>query len=210
MSAASAIVAGEVAAAHERLRADASFQFHFSEAPAPSPQPDWLGWIMSVADTVLDFLTPLINIVFWLGILLIVFGAAYFIGREILLRIRLHEPDTRVGGTATYRPAPSFARSLLEEADRLAAAGRHSDAVRVLLFRSIEDIKLFQPNYLRKAMTSREIARLSILPASARAAFSEIASAVERSHFGGRVIGAEVFEKCRTAYGVFADVEDWS
>lgn len=207
---AAAIVAGEIASAHERLRADASYQFEFSSMPAPNPAPGWIRAIANLIATIFEILSPLINIVFWLGVILIIAGGAYYICRELYLRLRRTTTDDSVNAPSLYSTAPALARALLEEADSLAAEGRYGEAARVLLFRSIEDIQRFQPNHVRKAMTSREIARLSILPPPARKAFSQIAGAVEQCHFAGCEIGSEIFSECRAAYRIFADAEKWS
>ncbi|VAW01908.1 hypothetical protein MNBD_ALPHA05-526 [hydrothermal vent metagenome] len=207
---AAAVVAGDIVAVHERLRSDPSFQFEFSTTPPLKPAPDWMRAIADFIAAIFNLISPLIELVFWLGIALIFIGAVYYVGREIWLRTRRASNDENADETPIYRPAPSLTRALLEEADRLAAAGRYGDAVRVLLFRSIEDIQQFQPNYVREAMTSREIAHLSILPSLSRKAFSQIAAAVERNHFAGREIGADIFADCRAAYRTFAEPGNWS
>ncbi|MEO0398933.1 MAG: DUF4129 domain-containing protein [Pseudomonadota bacterium] len=204
-----AIVAGDVAAAHEQVIADSSFQLEFASPSAPKPAPGWLQAIARLIAAFVDLISPLIEIVFWLGVALIIVGAIYLIGREIWLRTRRAENNDAPVTVSTYKPEPSLARALLEEADRLAAKGRYGEAVHVLLFRSVEDIQKFQPNYVRKAMTSREISRLPILPSHARSAFSQIAAAVERSHFAGREISADIFSDCRAAYLEFAQTSSW-
>lgn len=199
------IDAGEIAAAHERLVEDKSFQFEFSTSPAPDPPPSWLIDIAELIGDIIRFISPVIEVIFWLGVCLIAAGAVYLIGREIFLRLRNADREEEVVESApAYRQEPALARALLEEADRLAAEGRYGDAVRVLLFRSIEDIQRFQPRYVKKAMTSREIGHLSILSPAARTAFAQIAASVEQSHFAGRDIDAVAFADCRAAYGEFA------
>ena len=202
---AAAVVAGEVAAVHERLRADPSYQFAFSTPPASRPSPRWLQSVGEFIIRVIEFLAPVIQVLFWLGVAMIAAGAVYIIGREIWLRLR-RTNETAEEEAPVYRPAPALTRALLEEADRLAAKGRYGEAAHVLLFRSIEDIQRFQPNHVRVAMTSREISHLAILSPRAREAFSQIAAAVERSRFAGRDIGADIFTQCRAAYGVFAEL----
>jgi hypothetical protein len=103
-----------------------------------------------------------------------------------------------------WRPSAARARTLLEDADRLAAAGRYGEAVRLILFRSIEDIDERWPGQVRPALTSRDISALEILPGSARQTFSGIARVVEHSLFGGRPVSAEGFAQCRGAYETFA------
>lgn len=197
--------------AYERLRADRSYQFEFTEQPAPPEPPGWLEAVADVIASVLRIAAPFIEIIFWAGVVLIAAGAAFLIGREIY-RFAQKDRSKTAGAEAEkeYRPAPELARALLEEADRLAAEGRYGDAVHVLLFRSIEDIQLHRPNRVKIAMTSREIARIPILSASAARAFARIAAAVEACHFAGKRIGSEVFAECREAYLGFAAAEEWA
>ncbi|MBI3438756.1 MAG: DUF4129 domain-containing protein [Proteobacteria bacterium] len=54
------------------------------------------------------------------------------------------------------------------------------------------------------ALTSREIARLDRLSPQGRATFSGIATAVERSLFGGRTLTPSQYNECREAYAAFA------
>lgn len=70
-----AIVAGEVAAAHERLVQDTSFQFEFSTSPARQPSPGWLVAIAELIARIVGFFSPLIRVAFWLGVGLITAGA---------------------------------------------------------------------------------------------------------------------------------------
>lgn len=101
------------------------------------------------------------------------------------------------------------ARTLLEDADKLAAAGQFAEAVHLILFRSIEDIEGKRPDLISPALTSRDIAGLEGVPERVRRTFSDIAAVVERSFFGGRAVGAEEFAACRKAYEGFAFAEAW-
>ena len=100
--------------------------------------------------------------------------------------------------------APHVARSLLEEADRLAAAGKYIEAVRMLLFRSVEDIAQRLGRRVPPALTSREILAAAPLADTARDAFDDIVSAVEISYFGDQLFGADDFQRCRASYERFA------
>src|SRR5690606_24390339 len=97
------------------------------------------------------------------------------------------EGDT---GAAIGLAEAGAARALLAEADALAAEGRFSEAVHLLLHRSVEDIEGRRPGLVKPAMTSRELSDARDLPSVARDAFSRIARAVEISLFGGRSIDA--------------------
>jgi hypothetical protein len=79
-----------------------------------------------------------------------------------------------------------------------------------LLFRSIEDLDGRRPNTVKPALTSRDIARLEALPASARPAFARIAEVVEHSFFGGRPVTEAHWGECRRSYEAFAFPESWT
>lgn len=199
------------AEAYARLRADGSYQFEFAETPPPPEPPGWLAAFGEFVASIFGALAPLFEIIFWIGLILIGAGAAYFIGREIYRFARKdRSKDAAEQAETAYRPARELARALLEEADRLAAEGRYGDAVHVLLFRSIEDIQEHRPDRVKIAMTSREIARIPILSAPAARSFARIAATVEACHFAGKRIGADAFAECRDAYLSFAAAEEWA
>ena len=198
------------ARAHARLMADHSLQFTFN-AYTPPPIPPWLKPIVEVLAWIVRLIAPLLQWLFWLGLAAGAGMILYFIGREI---IRLRWPAKRKPGPAAaaaeWRPEPAQARALLEDADRMAAEGRFTEAVHLLLFRSIEDIERRRPRLIHPALTSRDIARLNALPEAAGAAFALIGKAVERSIFGGRDLDAAAFAECRRAYEAFAFPEVWA
>lgn len=213
MASASQVSQGEVqqdavARAHERLLSDKSLQFELKGFEPPKPP----GWLKGFAEF-LDLVAPLLKIVFWAGVAAAVGLILFFIGRE-LARLRWKGAARAVvrkaEPAAEWRPAAAAARTLLEDADRLAADGRFAEAVHLLLFRSIEDLQGRRPHAVRPALTTRDIAALEALPASARPAFAKIAEAVERSFFGGRPVDAATFSDCRQAYEAFAFPGGWS
>jgi len=109
----------------------------------------------------------------------------------------------------TWRPEEAPARALLAEADALAASGRYAEAAHLLLFRSIEDIDRKRPQVVRPALTSRDIAGASQLPATPRKAFLSIVMTVERSLFAGRPLDRDDWTGCRAAYETFAFAPEW-
>ncbi len=98
----------------------------------------------------------------------------------------------------------------MEEADKLAAAGRYAEAVRLILHRSIEEIEGRRPRLVKPAYTAREIGRLSDIPENARSTFTGIAGVVEQSFFGGEALDAHGFAACRRAYETFAFPGAWA
>jgi hypothetical protein len=195
-----------LATRHADLLAREDLQFDFPAYVEPEP-PAW-------ADALVRFfeaIAPLLKVVFWVGLIVGGLLVAYFAAREVQAtwaRRRRARPAAQP--PADWAPEPQHARALLEEADRLAADGRFDEAVHLLLFRSIEDLEGRRPEAVRPALTSRDIARMTAMPAAARSAFSRIAEVVEKSFFGGRPVGQADFAECRRAYEGFAFAEGWS
>lgn len=203
--------ADDVAAAHARVVADKTLQFDFTafQPKTPPKDPAWL----EAVGRFLDAVGPAMRVVFWIGLAAIVGVIAFVIVREVA---RTRWPD-RFGRRRPkdlpsdgWRPTAAEALALLEDADRLADAGRYEEAAHLLLHRSIQDIQGRRPHLVKPALTARDIAGLEGLPARARPAFAGIAEAVERSFFGGRPIGREGWLDCRQAYEAFAFPEVWS
>ena len=201
-----AFIASErkLAAAHQALLHTRGLQLDFKAGPQPPPPPAWIEkFILALVQ-----FAPILKFLFWGGLVL---GAAlivWFVAREIL-ETRFSRPRAEPR-PADWRPEPEAARALLEEADRLAAAGRFGEAIHILLFRSIDDLAGRRPGLVRPALTSRDIARLEQMPLLARSAFARIAERVERSFFGGRPVGPEDFAHARGDYETFAFSEGWS
>jgi hypothetical protein len=195
------------ARAHGALLRGKDLQFEPTAAPKPPDVPQWLLAIGKALASIAPYLTY----VFW-GCLIL--GAAvilYFVARE-LIATRWPSFKANRGPNLSddgWRPTAAKARTLLEDADKLAAAGRFAEAVHLILFRSIEDIEGKRPDLIKPALTSRDIAELDGVPERVRRTFSEIARVVERSFFGGRSVGADEFAACRRAYEGFAFAETW-
>ena len=192
----------DFAAAHQTLLGDHSIQFDLPQVEI-QPPPEWLlrG---------LGGLGPIAQALFWViagaAILLVVYLIARWAsGAELGWGKRKRDEDLE-----NWRPAEAPARQLLGEADALAGQGLFSEAARLLLFRSIEDIDTRRPELVRPALTSRDIAGLDQMPPPARGAFARIAERVERSFFGGRPAGPEDFAHARGDYETFAFSEGWS
>lgn len=192
--------------AHQALAADKAFQFEMKGIEPPPPPP---GWLQPLIDA-LQAMGPVFKIIFWLGLAAIVLAILWFIAREVI-RIRLPAKTDKLNiHDDTWRPAPAAALALLSDADALAAEGRFAEAVHLLLLRSINDIDGRLPNTVRPALTARDIAGLSRLPAAARPAFDRIARVVENSLFGGRPVDRATFADCRAAYEAFAFPQAWA
>ena len=203
-------------AARSAMLRDPSLQFTFPKPapqPPPGPTPLWLQLLEKWLGGAFNVIGHVLGWVFIGGLALVVAVVLFFIGREI---VRTRWPDlfkrkkTVRQTPVDWRPEAAAARALLEDADRLAAAGAYGEAVRLILHRSIQDIDGRRPRLLRPAFTAREIGGLPDIPETARAMFVAIAAVVERSLFGGRSLDAEAFSACRRAYEAFAFAGAWA
>lgn len=192
--------------AHANLIARSDYQFTLPDFTAPKV-PDWL-------QALAHFLQNnwfAIKWGIWIVAGLIVCYAIYVLIRKFWPLLAKIKPIA-AGPQETqeeWRPTPAQARQLLSESDALAARGLYSQAVHLLLLRSIEDIDERRPHLVRPMLTSREIAGLGALPEQARAAFGGIARVVERTLFAGDDIGAAEFARCRRDYESFAFPALW-
>lgn len=194
-----------IARAHAELLTHRDLQFDFPKF-VPLKTPDWLL-------NFVKFLTsfgPYPKYLFWAVLFA---GSAVLLAlivREIIRRYRLSEKIANVPTVGSdWRPAPRAARLLLQDADALAAQGRFTEAVHLLLLRSIQDIDERTLNLLRPALTSREIGALDQMPRAARPAFAHMAEVVERALFGRKNADESDFVRCREAYERFAFPSLW-
>jgi hypothetical protein len=201
--------AADIAEAHRRLLADKTLQFDLTSR-APPPTAKTPGWLEALGRFIEALSGPL-EFLFWAAVALAVAMLLYFIVREATgarwqARFKRRK-GAREAEAPDWRPSPTFARLQLAEADRLAALGQYDEAAHHLLLHTIQDVEDHRPRSIRPAYTSREIARMPLLPGGAREAFGRIAGIVETSLFGGRRLGAEAFAECRSAYEAFALAE---
>ena len=192
---------GKVDAAHRALRATRDIQFDFQAATPPKVP----GWAQALAEF-LQAAAPVLVYVFWGGVIVGALAIGWFVLQELVPDRRGRRAEVAV---ADWRPDPEKARVLLEHADALAAEGRFAEAIRVLLFRSIEDLAGRRPGLVTPGLTSRDIAALDAVPEAPRGAFARLAQAVERTFFAGRLAGAEDFARARGDYEAFAFAEGW-
>jgi hypothetical protein len=204
---ASALSKSSADSAYSALMQHSDIQFSFPGFEAPKP-PKWLEMLLRI----LGQHPTLIERIFWIVVALVVLGAlAALIGQfwPIVARRYSAPKPAVIEPEALWRPTVAQARELLQESDSLAAQGRFSEAVHLLLLRSIEDIESRRPKLLRPTLTSREIGLLHAIPSAARAAFSGIARVVERARFADHQINAAEFKECRNEYESFALPPNW-
>jgi len=204
-------------AAQERLMRDPSLQFSFDKAPPPPPTttlPHWLQMILRAIGHFIAWIGQGLGWVFVAGLAAALLIVLAFIVREFLNarwpNLLKKKPAKPKLAPEDWRPTEEVARALLDEADKLAAAGRYAEAARLLLHRSIEEIEGRRPRLERPALTSREISGLQDIPETARTTFAAIAAVVERSFFGGRDVDAAGFAECRRTYEAFAFPGAWA
>lgn len=170
-------------------------------APKPKPKKQRDPWFS------LGFLGPLFQLIFYGLLALAVAYILYLIFNAVVITKRSHVKADKaedIPDIPAYQPDAETARVLIDDADGLAAQGKFAEAVHILLFRSIQDIEDKRPHHVKRSLTSREIAELSILSPKARDVFSQIGKLVENSFFGGRLLGAKDYELSKAAYKAFA------
>jgi hypothetical protein len=199
-------------AAHdwEAIRASADIQFAPLPPIQPPQPPEWLAALGRFLQRVFGPLGE------WLGMSWPTFekvlvGLAVVLVLALLWALlapvvrRMRQPRPIVEGTWT--PDRDDALALLEDADRLAAAGRFDEATHLLLRRSVGQIAEVRPDWIHPASTAREIGGLTALPHAARHAFAVIAAQVERSRYALRRLNQDDWQAARNAYAQFALVE---
>jgi len=210
--------AGELGEVHAEFLTDGELQLEWPEAEAPEPVEPPPGWLRGLADflgELLNLLGPVFRLLFYGICVILVASIVWFIFRNLIeARIpglrRKRSEGIEESVAEPYRPDAVAARSLLEEADALAAAGRFAEAVHLLLFRSIEDIQSRREGGVPRSLTAREIARLEALPDRARRGLAPIIEIVERSFFGGRDVDGTGWQSARASYEDFAFGEAWT
>lgn len=189
------------------VRADDSIQFAPVNPPEQPQEPP--GWLQDFLRWLGELLEPLGRwfgaswpVMKWVLIGLAAAGVLWLLWR--LLAPVLERPLRTTTEDESWAPLREDALALLEEADRLAAAGRYDEATHLLLRRSVGQIAAARPDWVEPSSTARELAALPALPDAARSAFRIIAERVERSLFALRQLGREDWDAARAAYAEFA------
>ncbi len=207
------VIAGSEAAARDSaawtvLRADSSTQFAPVAPPPPQVTPDWLLAVGRFLERLLRPLGELMGMdwrwLMWTLIALAGAGAVWLVWMLLIAPLLAQRRAAKAEPTAEWVPDRNTALALLEEADRLAAAGQYGEAAHLLLKRSVGQIGEARPGWLSPASTAREIGALRGLPERAREAFVTITQVVERSLFALRGAGEGDWHLAREAYADFA------
>ncbi len=180
--------------AYARVMKDPSIQFKWPPPVEQPPVPPTLGMTPGMAQAL-----------FWTVVAIGVAAVALVVITQI--RDRIGKPRT-AGSAGVKAPTPAAiplpAKGLLD-ADALAALGQYGAAVHALLLSGIGAIERQFPRTLRPASTSRDIARLPVLPEPMRDAFATMAVATERAVFAGRALMQDDWERCRAGYAALTD-----
>ena len=212
MSVGQAVAAGgagdaKLEAAHRALLRDGSIQFEL--VPYKEPEPP--GWLQPLVDF-LHWMAPAVPYLFWIGLALIALLILWWVLRDLLgiaIRLPWQKSAAEREDDDAWVPDQAAARTLLSEAEALAARGDYEEAVHLLLRRSIEDISGRLPDFLIPSLTARDIAAAPSLPERARAAFGSMAGIVERAFFARRPVGEPGWIEAREAYERFAFAGSW-
>lgn len=192
--------------AWQDMRADESIQYAEVPMPEQAPPPDWLvrfmEWLSEVMAPVGYFFVAIWPVLYWVlivgGIALLAYLIFRTIGPDLLAK------RSRPEGAGEWVPDQQEALALLEEADRLAAAGQYDEATHLLLKRSVGQIAQARPDLVEPSSTARELSAEPRLPEGARTAFAVIAGRVERSLFALSALSATDWQAARDAYAHFA------
>ncbi|QLC23201.1 hypothetical protein HFP51_14010 [Parasphingopyxis sp. CP4] len=194
--------------AYDRLIESERFQTEMSpfEVPEPDPPPAWLANFLEWLGT----LGPFWEALFWIAAVGIGGLILFSIGRSLVRYFSDRQPAIEEEEEdEIWRPEAKAAIGLLGDADALAQQGRYAEAVHLLLHRSVADIEERLPDFLRPALTSRDISRAETLPSPARSAFTSIATVVERGIFATRPVDEQGWSEARSAYEEFAFGKSW-
>jgi hypothetical protein len=185
-----------LATAYRRLLRDGEVQFDLPAFHRPEVPP----WLQPLFDW-LSHSGPVIKILFWAGLAIIVLLLLWSLYGWLAPVVRgwLGRPEPQAL-MQIWTPEAAPARALLAQADALAADGAFADAAHLLLLRSVEQLEARFPGRLRPSWTSRDIARVPMLPPAMAQAFGFIAGIVETGIFGQRPVSADDWSQCRSAY----------
>lgn len=201
------------------IRDNPDIQFdEFSMAPPEVREPGWfdefaktLGELFAnILGPVGGFLAEYWWFLKWVLLGLLVLFVLYWLARSIgpLARIRREKAETSgaAGSDPEWQPTKEESLALLEDADRLAAAGQYDEATHLLLKRSVNQIAKAKPDWVDPSSTARELAALPALSDAARSAFRTISERVEHSLFALRSLDQTDWEAARAAYSDFASI----
>jgi Domain of unknown function (DUF4129) len=190
--------------ARDRVLGDGAYQ---TERPEPEELPDF---------DLPQIPEWLVKLVVWAMIAIAIGLVVFFLGGLAwdLLRGRSgfkRKHRQKVEGP-TFVETPLATRRTAEErtlaeADKLAAEGRFSEAIHLLLLVALERLRRELGPRIAPAMTSREVLRLAPIPGEAAAPLTRMVALSEINHFGGRRAAAQDYGACRSDFLQFSGLE---
>ena len=195
----------EIRAAVEDVLSNERFQTELPGAPEPEEaeaEPDSGKWRFDLPDG----LFGLARVLMWLlvgagALLLVIFIINEVSSFSLRRRGKSAQPEEEAVTPAGIAAAGNGTGLSLDEADRLARDGRYAEALHMLLLDCFAQLRRLRFDaVIAPSLTSRELARKLTLPEQSARALSAIVSAVELSHFGGRLPGEDDYRRCRQDY----------
>jgi hypothetical protein len=192
----------EVIDSRDRVLADSRYQ---TEMPEPEVRPERA-----------PFTIPpwLAEIIFWVMIAAVLAMVAYFLFQLAYDLLRDRSPFQRNRdrpGAAPERvetPVAAAPREVdprsLAEADRLAAEGRFSEAIHLLLLVALQRLHRELGPRVAPALTGREVLHLPSLPGATVAPLTRMVRLSEINHFGGRTAREPDYRSARDDYLAFS------
>ena len=112
----------------------------------------------------------------------------------------------RKGDEAQLGKGPAFdSEGTLADADRLAAESDFAGAIRILLFRSLVDLRERIDKTAFPFLTSRELLDVAPMSWQARSSLAAVVETEELCHFGGRLLDAKAYNESRKSFLRFVD-----
>ena len=164
------------------------------DSPPPPPEPP------ATANGSLPDLRYLLLAVAIGGFLLL---GIYLLMKRPALPATATPAPPRTATAVTVAPAVSASAPIpgpIDEAERLAQAGRYGEAIHLILLRFLGELRHSAQVTMTDASTSREILRSGAVPTTMRSGLATVIGAVELCHFGGRDADEKLFRHCAEAY----------
>ncbi|MEQ9606734.1 MAG: hypothetical protein RLN99_03615 [Kiloniellaceae bacterium] len=187
----------EIQDARDRVLGDSRYQ---TERPETEKLPDIEPWT----------LPPwLAEALFWVLVAAVVAMVLFFLysllsdllqNRDAFRRNREGKPAGPARIETPTIERRTVDRRSLAEADRLAAEGRFTEAIHLLLLVAMDRLHRELGPRVAPAMTGREVLRLPALPEATVAPLTRMVQVSEINHFGGRAAAAPDYQSCRDEF----------
>ena len=96
----------------------------------------------------------------------------------------------------------------VQEADALAAEGRFTEAIHLLLLVAMDRLKQELGARVAPALTGREVLGLAPIPTTAAAPLGRMVLLSEIKHFGGRAAARRDYDQCRHDFLRFSGLDE--